>query len=98
MADAGKTNSNLLLCPRCGVMHPEVRVMKFSGEGPPSREERYSHWGMCPNRNEPILLIQRYKAGRFTFHLSRGESNVSWIRIFWLWWLARKKRRDNDEN
>lgn len=42
---------NLLECARCGLDHAQIKFMPFTN--PP---EVASHWAMCPELNEPILM------------------------------------------
>lgn len=39
-------------CSRCGENHEEINFYEFI-----SIPERYTHWGMCPINEEPILLL-----------------------------------------
>ncbi len=42
-------------CARCGDDH-EVEFFEFKGNPVVSGEETSTHWGVCPNLNEPILM------------------------------------------
>jgi hypothetical protein len=42
-------------CARCGESH-EVNFAKFSLEGVDINGDIFTHWGMCPETSEPILL------------------------------------------
>lgn len=38
-------------CARCGKNHKDITFMRF--KNPPTT---HTHWSMCPNANEPILM------------------------------------------
>jgi len=50
----------VLSCARCGKDHPRVLFKKFTRPVKDDSEgilsSAYTHWGMCPNKKEPILL------------------------------------------
>lgn len=42
-------------CARCGDTH-EVEFREFAKNSIGLDEDVLTHWGMCPNLNEPILM------------------------------------------
>lgn len=42
-------------CARCGESH-EVEFLPFAKSVIELDDETLTHWGMCPNLNEPILM------------------------------------------
>jgi len=42
---------NIRGCARCGKNHKAIAFVKFKRGG-----QRHSHWAMCPNRQEPLVL------------------------------------------
>ena len=39
-------------CARCGKAHEHLMFMKLKRGG-----ERHTHWAMCPNNCEPVMLV-----------------------------------------
>jgi hypothetical protein len=45
----------VLHCARCGEDH-EMEFSKFSDNPIECDETIYTHWGLCPNTSEPVIL------------------------------------------
>lgn len=43
---------NVIGCARCGSNHDSIEFKKFKKKPP-----KYTHWGMCPITNEPVLMF-----------------------------------------
>jgi hypothetical protein len=49
----------IIRCSRCGKDHKDLLFKEFVN--PVYTEERtYNYWGMCPENNEPILMVVTY--------------------------------------
>lgn len=42
-------------CPRCGKKHANLHAVPF-GIAPLMDDQMWSHWAMCPETHEPVML------------------------------------------
>jgi hypothetical protein len=51
-------------CARCGKDHKDLEFKEFKGWLPEDATGiQWTHWGMCPDLNEPIMLIIKQVIG-----------------------------------
>jgi hypothetical protein len=43
-------------CARCGEDHEKLTFQPFKRAVEPGSSEALTHWAMCPNHDEPILM------------------------------------------
>ena len=51
--------TNIYKCERCGEDHKDLPIKKLTNSIEIANMNGYKldHWAMCPNLNEPILII-----------------------------------------
>lgn len=54
---------NITSCARCGGNHSRLFAEELNSPHDPVGPERYTHWCMCPETEQPILVAQAEKEG-----------------------------------